>query len=48
MITFLIVFLVALAILSIVRAIMNKDKKKDVGAISLINNIEKISKKRKK
>jgi hypothetical protein len=48
MIAFLIVFVVALAIISIVRIIMTKDKKKDVGVISLINNIEKISKKRKR
>jgi hypothetical protein len=44
---FLIVLVVSSAIFSIVK-IMRKGKKKDVGVTSLINNIEKISQKRKK
>lgn len=46
--TFFIVLVISGAVVEIVREVMRRNKKKDVGVISLINNIEKISKKRKK
>lgn len=48
MMTFFIVLVISGAVVEIVREVMRRNKKKDVGVISLINNIEKISKKRKK